>query len=352
MKGKKKASTQKKVLIALVSVLAVVFVLLLAATIYVEWVLGRFYYDPSQGGTLSYEDAQALLQDDQGNPLDPNAEVVDPDDVQLGQVDKVHVGEDVVNILLVGQDRRAGQKERTRSDTMILVTINPKSKQVTLTSFMRDMYVKIPGYYKNRINVAYMLGGAELLFDTIECNFGVRPDHFVEVDFTGFSKVVELVGGIDMELTAKEAKHLNNNEDFYDFPKESWNLKEGMNHLTGNQALAFARIRKIDPTGDFARTDRQRRVVTTLIEEAKGMNLVELNELVLSAADIISTDMTSKEILGFVAEYYPLLSKMGDVETVQIPADNAFKSAGIEGVGSVLVPNLEKNSAVIAEYQK
>lgn len=352
MKGKKKASGQKKALIALVSVLAVVFVLLLAATVYVEWVLGRFYYDPSQGGTLSHQDAQALLQDDQGNTLDPNAEIVDPDDIHLSQVDRVNVGGGVLNILLVGQDRRAGQKERTRSDTMILVTVNPNEKKVTLTSFMRDMYVQIPGYYKNRINVAYRLGGAELLFDTMEYNFGIRPDHFVEVDFTGFSEVVDLVGGVDMELTAKEAKHLNNNEVGYDFPEENWNLKEGKNRLDGKQALAYARIRKIDATGDFARTDRQRKVVTALIEEARDMNLMELNELVLSASDIISTDMTSREILGYVAEFFPLLARMGDVGTVQIPAESTYKMTGIEGVGSVLVPNLEKNSAVIAEYQK
>lgn len=351
MKGKKKASPQKKVLITLVSVLAVVFVLLLAATVYVEWVLGRFYYDPSQDGTMSLQDAQALLQDDQGNTIDPNAEIVDPDDIQLNQVGKVDVSEHVLNILLVGQDRRAGETERTRSDTMILVTINKKNKQVTLTSFMRDLYVQIPGYYKNRLNVAYRLGGADLLFDTLEYNFGIRPHHFVEVDFTGFSTMVDMVGGIDVELTQKEAKHLNNNEDFYDFPKENWSLKEGMNHLDGKQALAYARIRKIDATGDFARTDRQRRVITILIEKAQTMNVLEINSLVLAASDIISTDMTANEIMGYVAELASLLDDMNEVDGVQIPAEGKYKMTGIEGVGSVLVPDLPGNSKVIAEYQ-
>ena len=352
MKGKKKASPQKKALIALVSVLAVVFTLLLAATVYVEWVLGRFYYDPSQDGTMSLQDAQALLQDDQGNTIDPNLETVNPDDIQLGQVGKVNVSEHVLNILLVGQDRREGEKERTRSDTMILVTINMKDKQVTLTSFMRDLYVKIPGYYNNRLNVAYRLGGAELLFDTLEYNFGIRPHHFVEVDFSGFRKVVDMVGGIDMELTKKEANHLNNNEFGYDFPEEDWHLKEGMNHLNGKQALAYARIRRIDATGDFARTDRQRRVVTSLIEKTKTMNVLEINSLVLTASDIISTDMTANEIMGYVAELAPLLEDMNEVESVQIPADGKYKMTGVEGVGSVLVPDLPGNSKVIAEYQK
>lgn len=352
MKGKKKASPQKKMLIALVSVLAVVFTLLLAATVYVEWVLGRFYYDPSQDGTMSLQDAQALLQDDQGNTIDPNLETVNPDDIQLGQVGKVNVSEHVLNILLVGQDRREGEKERTRSDTMILVTINMKDKQVTLTSFMRDLYVKIPGYYNNRLNVAYRLGGAELLFDTLEYNFGIRPHHFVEVDFSGFRNVVDMVGGIDMELTKKEANHLNNNEFGYDFPEEDWHLKEGMNHLNGKQALAYARIRRIDATGDFARTDRQRRVVTSLIEKTKTMNVLEINSLVLTASDIISTDMTANEIMGYVAELAPLLEDMNEVESVQIPADGKYKMTGVEGVGSVLVPDLPGNSKVIAEYQK
>lgn len=348
MKERHRSSTRKKVLTALVSILAVILVVLLAGTIYLDWVLGRFYYDPDALGTLSQEEILAQLQDDQGSTLDPDATVVDPDDIWLEQADKLMAGKHILNILLVGQDRREGEP-RMRSDVMLLVTVNTEEKTVSMTSLLRDLYVQIPGYYKNRINVAYYLGGAELLFDTIEYNFGIRPDKFVEVDFQGFVDVVELVGGIDMELTKKEADHLNANEFGYDFPGEDWNLKEGMNRLNGKQAVAYARIRKIDPTADFARTERQRKVIAALVEEAKGMNLLEVNELLLEMADVITTDMTSREILSYAALLYPILDELDEIESLRIPADGAYYMAGVEGVGSVLVPDLKANSKILAE---
>lgn len=350
MKRKGKSSTTKKVLTVLVSVLAVVFVLLLAATIYVEWILGKMYYDPSSVETLSQEQIDALLQQDGDETLDPDATVIDSEDVDLGNVDKIQISDDVVNILLIGQDRRPGEP-RARSDVMLLVTVNTKKNEVTLTSFMRDLYVQIPGYADNRINVPFMLGGPELLFDTIEQNFGIRPDKFVEVDFNGFQEVVELVGGIEMELTELEAYHLNTSEDFYDFPEESWYLKEGKNLLDGKQTLAYSRIRAIDPTADFARTQRQRKVIAALIEKAAELNLIQLNELLLQMTEMITTDMTSREILSYARLLYPVLAEVDEINSVQIPADGTFYSAAVDGVGMVLVPDLPANSAVIAEFQ-
>lgn len=350
MKAKRKSSTKKKLLTVLVSFLAVVLTTLLALTVYVEWILGRFYYDPSEFETLSREEIDAQLKDDQGNTLDPNATVLDPDDIELDQVDKVQTEAHILNILLIGQDRRPGEP-RMRSDVMLLVTVNTKDKSITMTSFLRDLYVQIPGYYKNRINVAYYLGGAELLFETIEYNFGIRPDKFVEVDFDGFREVVDLVGGIDMNLTETEAIHLNNNEEFYGFPGQSWTLHTGLNRLNGQQALAYARIRRIDPSGDFARTQRQRKLIGALIDKAKTCNLLQLNELLLEMSDMITTDMTSKEILSYAADLYPVLSHMGKVSSLQIPADGAYYFAGIEGIGEVLVPDLDANSQIIASYQ-
>lgn len=351
MKPKRKSSATKKVLTALVAMLAVVFVLLLAATIYVEWILGKMYYDPNSQETLSPEQIAQQLQQDQNETLDPDASVVDSDDVDLEGVDKIEIADGVVNILLIGQDRRPGEP-RARSDVMLLVTVNTKKNEVTLTSFMRDLYVQIPGYGNNRINVPFMLGGPELLMDTIELNFGIRPDKFVEVDFNGFQELVELVGGIDMELTELEAYHLNTSEDFYDFPEESWSLKEGMNRLDGKQTLAYSRIRAIDPTADFARTERQRKVIAALIDRAMELNLIQLNELLLQMTEMISTDMTSREILSYARTLYPVLAEMDDVNSVRIPYENNYYSAAIEGVGTVLVPDLPSNSAVIAEFQK
>lgn len=221
-----------------------------------------------------------------------------------------------------------------------------------MTSFLRDMYVQIPGYLNNRINVPYFFGGAELLFDTLELNFGIRPDKYVEVDFAGFKDVVDLMGGVDMELTEQEASHLNGCEYMYGFGDEIWSLKAGMNHLTGSQALAYSRIRYIDATGDFARTERQRKVIGALIEKASDLDLLQINSLLLEMTEIITTDMSPSELLSYARELYPVLTNMGEVKSARIPMDNAYYMANVEGIGSVLIPDLPANSAVIAESQK
>ena len=276
---RKKASAKKKLLTALVSFLAVIFVLLLSGTIYMNWLLGRMYVDPDSQETLSSEQLEELLMN-QDETMDPTAEVVDPDDLVWEDVEKITSGSHVLNILLVGQDRRPNEP-RARSDVMMLVTVNTQTRQVTMTSFLRDLYVQIPGWRSNRLNIPYAVGGYELLADTLELNFGIRPDKFVEVDFNGFKDIVELVGGVDMELTEQEAKHLNYNEDLYGFENESWDLKAGMNHLTGSQALAYARIRKLDG-GDYARSERQRKVLVALMNKLKGAGAADLAMLAAS----------------------------------------------------------------------
>ena len=113
----------------------------------------------------------------------------------------------IKSILLIGQDKREGES-RQRSDSMILATLDKDQRTVSLTSFMRDLYVAIPGYSTTRINAAYAYGGMELLDATLEENFGVKIDGNVEVDFEVFQVLVDKVGGIDLELTQAEADYI------------------------------------------------------------------------------------------------------------------------------------------------
>ena len=347
---RKKASAAKKLLTVLVSCLAVVFLVLLAGTIYVESLLGRMYQHSSQQETLSAEQIQQFFDSEEVS-MDPTAEMVDSDDVDWGDVDKIATEKHIINILLIGQDRRE-YEVRSRSDVMILVTVNTKTNAVVMTSFLRDIYVKIPGYVSNRINVPYFLGGAELLFDTIELNFGIRPDKYVEVDFSGFKDIVDLMGGVDMELTQQEAYHLNSNPGMYGFKEEIWNLKEGVNHLTGSQALSYSRIRMIDPTGDFARTERQRKMISALIEKAASLDLLQINSLLLEMTDMITTDMSPSEILSYARLLYPVLKDMGEVKSQRIPMDGTYYLGNVEGIGSVIIPDFSANSEMIAGFQK
>lgn len=127
-----------------------------------------------------------------------------PEEVDWSEIEPF-LDDDLINILLVGQDRREGQG-RQRSDSMILCSINPDTKQISMISFLRELYVQIPGGYSdNRLNAAYVFGGFPLLTDTLHTNFGVSIDGCFEVDFSCFQSVIDILGGVDITLTDKEA---------------------------------------------------------------------------------------------------------------------------------------------------
>ena len=230
---------------------------------------------------------------------------------------------------------------------MILCTINRDDKTVTLTSFMRDMYVKIPGYRANRINASYELGGMQLLDATLEQNFGVQIDGNVEVDFDGFMEVIDMLGGVDIELKDYEANYLNRrgNWDVDDSTAGQWDLKEGMNHLTGEQALAYSRIRYVG-NGDYERTERQRTVLNTMFEMCKDLSVRELNNLLQKLLPHLTTDMTNSEILGYAAQMFPMMSDL-QITMQRVPADGTFSDAYIDGM-AVLKVDLEENKKLLA----
>jgi anionic cell wall polymer biosynthesis LytR-Cps2A-Psr (LCP) family protein len=190
-------------------VLALILTVMVGATIYVESMFNRM--GTLNHETLSSSEAEEILKQTEGT-LDPEftGPTLNPDDVTIPTepAEVIVTGENIINIVLVGQDRREGQG-RQRSDSMILCTINKEKKTITMTSFLRDIYVSIPGYYRQRLNVAYLLGGYKTLNATLEHNFGVSADHCVEVDFSGFENIINVLGGVDVELTEAEHKYLN-----------------------------------------------------------------------------------------------------------------------------------------------
>lgn len=339
---RRKMSKKKIALIFVNIVLSLVFAVLLGGTAYVEYVLGRFHQDPSQEATLSSAQKEAILNSEPEGTKPPDATVVDPDELEWEAPDKLETQDHIFNLLLVGQDRRPGEI-RARSDTMLMITVNTRDNTVTMTSFLRDLYVQIPGYYYNRLNVPYALEGSSLLFDTMELNLGIRPDRFVEVDFDGFQTIVDIVGGVDIYVTAAEASYLNYHN--------GWGIREGVNHLDGEKALAYARNRSTGGNGDFGRTQRQRNVIEALIEKASTLDLVTLNELILAVSDVVNTDMTSAEMLSYALRFYPVLSKLDQVQSVQIPAEGTYYLGWADGIGSVVVADLKANSKVVAQTQ-
>ncbi len=347
MKGSKKASAKKTVLTVLCVFLAVVLAVLIGVTIYMESFLGLINKaDPNE--TQDYMSEEEYMQSE-GEDEEATGPEEDPDSVEWGDVDPIVSSKDIINILLVGQDKRK-TGGNARSDAMILCTINKSAKTITMISFMRDMYVQIPGKSDNRINASYAMGGVPLLKETLAKNFGVTIDGYAEIGLYGFKDVINLVGGVDIELTDAEAKYLNKrgNWDLEDNAGE-WKLKEGVNHLDGSQALAYARIRKVG-NGDFGRTNRQRIVLSKLMEKAKTMNLSEVNALLREILPLIKTDLSDKEIMSYIMTVFPMLGD-AKIQTQQIPASGTYRMSTVRKM-SVLIPDLKKNRAVLEEIMK
>ena len=249
---------------------------------------------------------------------------------------------DVLNILLRGTDVRGGTyDERGNTDSMILISVNTRDKTIKLTSFMRDMYVYIPNRQWARLNVAYAYGGPQLLFDTLKNNFDVDVDLYVRVNFANFRKIVNHVGGVEIELTEAEAKYMNDNSEKY----KTKPVEPGMQHLDGAQALSYARCRKID--SDFNRTKRQRTVIIALVDKIKHSSPGELNTLLNVFLPMIQTNMSKMQILGLMVDGTKYLNN--EIETLNVPIKNSWRSELINK-RSVLCPNFELNKTAIVAH--
>lgn len=344
-RNNRKQNWQRGALIGVCVFLSLTLALLIAGTVLWESKLNLVNYVP-EGPSLSEDEIQDILKETDAQDPDFTGPVLGNDEIQWNENDTtISNSENVINILLIGQDKREGQG-RQRSDAMILVTVNKSAKTITMTSFLRDMYVKIPGYAASKLTNCYAIGGMKLLNKTLEQNFGIQIDGNVEVDFNGFMKVIDLLGGVEITLTQEEATFLNNNGNWDVVEsEENWNLTEGKNVLTGSQALAYARIRYIGM--DFERTERQRKVLTALFDKVQDMSLLELNGLLDQILPLITTDLQKNQITGYVLELAPLLLDIR-LQTQRVPADDTWYFAKVDGT-SVIIVDFEKNRAMLEQ---
>lgn len=257
-------------------------------------------------------------------------EITDPGDIDWGDDVNVISKEGVINVLLIGQDTRQ-EGIKGRSDSMMLLTIDKTAKKLKITSLMRDMYLQIPGYSDNRINASYAFGGYELLKATIEKNFGVAIDSFVEVDFFAFQKVVDILDGIYIDLNEEEAAALAN-----------WGhrTKPGRNRLDGSAALSYCTMRYVG-NSDYERTERQRRALSSIYARlAENVTVPKIMTLVDEILPLVTTDMTNGDIMSLAMSVYSM--NASGVEQYRVPVDGTYTPMYINGM-AVLVPDLEKN---------
>ena len=343
MNEEKKSSRKRTVLIVVCVILGIVLAAMVGVTVYARYLLGQLNYaEESTQPTLTQEEIESIENGD-GETLDPEFDgpEISDEEIEWGEVDTTIGGnENIVNIMLIGQDRRPGES-RARSDSMILVTFNKTRKTITMTSFMRDLYVEIPGGYKaNRINTSYSLGGMELLDQTLYENFGVVVDANVEVDFDQFQHLINLLGGVRIELTESEARYINNK-------MGSDQVSPGVQILNGQQALWYARNRTSGSTSDFGRTNRQRTVLNALIQAYKDKTPAEMLALLDDILPLVTTDLNQNEILSYTANLFPMLAEC-QIVTQQIPVQNGYYNATIRGM-QVLVPHMDVNRQALID---
>ena len=301
---------------------------------------------PDQGAdSIEVVDEDAMLTEEMIAQLDAEVQ-----DMLVHSDELIDVQEGVRNILLVGLDRRPGEG-RSRSDTMVIVTLDGNDNVVKLTSLMRDMYVNIPGHGNNRINAAYVFGGAELLLATIEENFGLHIDEYAAVDLTLVIDVVDELEGLVMNVeNMAQLRAINGVIDAYNAqfncPVNSDLLTEtGEQLMNGKQVQAYARFRHTD--NDFYRTQRQRNVLVALYEKIHQYKLVDLTLLASKYIDRVDTNLSLTDIVSML----PIVLQMdaGSIEQLRLPADDEYTARMISGM-AVLVPDMEACRARLADF--
>lgn len=343
-KKRNKKNTAKKIGIitgAFVGVLVIsILVLVLVLVHYIE----KVNYVPIKEDYTILAETETFIEDvtnpEETTVADSSDEEIDEyqqavEEALANRGEEHYQMEEIYNVLLVGSDERV-IGGNARSDTMLLVSINKKTKQIVGTSFLRDLYVKIPEVGFKKLNASYAYGGIELLFDSLEYNFSIHVDRYITVNFQSFIKVVDILGGLDICVQEEELYwtnqyiHASNlivgdeeHSDYLEFANGS------PQHLNGKQSLAYARMRFVG-NGDFTRTERQRYVVTLIFEKLKKMDPETLIELLDTILPEVTTNITTPEFLELIL----MLPEISTYEIVSwsVPnSDMGFKYLNIDG---------------------
>ncbi len=260
-----------------------------------------------------------------------------------------------INILLLGEDKRPSEQGPARTDTIILISVEPNSKTVSMLSIPRDLWVPIPGYGEGRINTAnfigekngYPGGGSALAKKTVQYNFGVPVHYYVKINFEGFKRIIDLIGGIDIYVEKEINDPTYPAYDGYGY--EPLHIPAGWQHMNGDLALKYARTRH--GSSDFDRLRRQQQIIMAVRERVMSLDLIpkllpKLPELAQSFSDSVQTDIPMDVILELAAiarEIEPQNIKRAVIDSSMCL--NTVTPAGAE----VLIPLRDKIRPLIEE---
>ncbi len=301
----KEKKKKKKVLVILLPMLAVFLALVIAVVAFVAHKFSLIDFDENESTTIN-----------------PTQEFIDDDNIDFAEMDDAtgndfreilknwatNGGEkmsnrDIINILLIGSDAsaeeegRANITEKGNTDVMMLVSINQVDKKIKLISFMRDSYTYMDQFDRYaKLNAACANGGPAYLVETIENDYKIEIDGYAMVDFDSFTQVIDVLGGVYVDVPEYVAKFLSSEKNGVYFPRGENVL------LNGEEALRFSRVRKTDANGDVSRVARQRQVVNALIEKAKNATLSEINEVADVMLANVRTNISKKSIISYASK--------------------------------------------------
>ena len=257
--------------------------------------------------------------------------------------------EEYTNIALFGLDtRQAGSLGKgNRSDTIMVASVNNKTKDVKIVSVYRDSYLNLANDKYRKCNEAYSVGGPEQAVAMLNMNMDLKIDHYMSVDFLAVSEVVDLLGGVEIDVDEYEIEHLNNytvETSKVTGKKTNKLTSTGVQNLDGVQATSYCRIRYTQGD-DFKRTERQREVLETIAKKAKTMSASQLDSIVKAVFPMCATNMSVDQLLGFAADAL----SYNIVGTTGFPFDVTTDSVG--SAGSCVIPvDLEKNVTQLHKY--
>ena len=255
----------------------------------------------------------------------------------------------VTNYLICGIEEFGGARN---TDTMMIASINTKDDTLKLTSLLRDSYVEIPDHKANKLNSAYSKGGARMMVDTIELNYKIKIDGYVSVDFKSFEKIVDLLGGVSIELGKEEAKYLNTTN--YISKKSNRNVKAGINQLNGNQVMGYVRVRKVKTLGgaanDYGRIVRQQRALKAIFDSYKSpKNLFKILSITKEGLGYATSNLTQKQIEKAMEDI--IENRIKTLDTFRVPVDGAFDAPRkYNGIGYPLVLDWDTNRIELYKF--
>ncbi|HBF1820596.1 TPA: LCP family protein [Clostridioides difficile] len=252
----------------------------------------------------------------------------------------------ITNILLLGTDKR-GKKDGVRTDTMLIATIDTVHNKVKLTTLYRDVLVEIPGHGKGKLNWAFNFGGIDLLKDTIEENYFLKLDDYVLLDFNSFIKVVDTLGGVDVNIEKNVLKEFNQHLNDIEGNKAEKINSPGAHKLNGTQALSYARVR-YHSGGEQGRTKRQREIISSITNKMKTVSILKYPNILKSVIDNIDTSLNIKEILNLA--YTVTKINYNEIEMLSVPFEDICKEGKYKKYGWVFRTDLYVTAQLLNMY--